>query len=77
MSINGYREAETVHRIVEHTHIHEIYTCDSHVRDYLSTLNCDYFESLAPWRSISMTGVAETAPSGTVNGTIRLSQYQL
>ena len=49
MSINGYREAETVHRIVEHTHIHEIYTCDSHVRDYLSTLNCDYFESLPPW----------------------------
>ena len=77
MSINGYREAETVHRIVEHTHIHEIYTRDSHVRDYLSTLNCDYLESLAPWRSISMTGVAETAPSGTVNGTIRLSQYQL
>ena len=77
MSINGYREAETVHRIVEHTHIHEIYTCDSHVRDYLSTLNCDYFESLPPWRSVSMTEVAENAPSDIVNETIRLNQCQL
>jgi hypothetical protein len=37
----------------------------------------DYFESLPPWRSVSVTGVAETAPSDTVDETIRLNQYKL
>ena len=36
----------------------------------------DYFESLPPWRSVSMIGVVETAPSDTVDGTIRLNQYE-
>jgi hypothetical protein len=37
------------------------------------TIHSDYFESLPPWRSVSMTGVAETAPSDTVDETIRLN----
>jgi hypothetical protein len=36
----------------------------------------DYFESLPPWQSVSMTGVAEPAPSDTVDGTIRLNHYE-
>ena len=31
---------------------------------------------LLPWRSVSMTGVAETAPSDTVGEAIRLNYYE-
>jgi hypothetical protein len=36
----------------------------------------DYFESLPPWRSVSVTRVAEPAPSDTVDETIRVDHYQ-
>jgi putative transposase len=36
----------------------------------------DYFESLPPWRSVSVTGVAETAPSDAVDETIHINHYE-
>ena len=44
--------------------------------DDVGMSHSDYFESLLPWRSVSMIGVVETAPSDTVDETIRLNQYQ-
>jgi hypothetical protein len=42
----------------------------------MNITHTDYFKSLPPWRSVSVTGVAETAPSDTVDETIRLNHYQ-
>ena len=44
--------------------------------DTMSMTDTDYFKSLPPWRSVSVTGVAETAPSDTVDETIRLNHYK-